>query len=182
MDAEWKIARSQRVCAACATDIPKDVDFFSCLRDDPDEGMTRLDFCEACWSEKRPYDAFSFWKTHIPSAPPSERSLIDLNLILDFFVGMNGATDPSRQRLLFVTALYLVRRRVLRLLRTERRDGEAFLLVRCPRLDREFLVPDIDLPSDELEQLNDQLSMVLQKVVSEEEDATPAGGDAPKDG
>jgi hypothetical protein len=123
----WTISKSKGACLRCGVDFPPERVFYSCLVEGPD-GFTRRDYCPDCW-ETDEREVFCFWRTCRP--PEEEKRVVDTELMVEFFDRLDGAEEPEKRALRFVLALYLMRRKELRLkpggdgecLKFERRAG-----------------------------------------------------------
>lgn len=111
----WDIGRSGDCCARCAAEFPQGRAFFSALSEQQGE-MSRTDFCPDCWedlcAEGRGF--FCFWRTRRPVA--HDRPQVDAQEMLELLDRLGRpADDPQKAILRFVLALYLVRRKELKL-------------------------------------------------------------------
>ena len=104
----------------------------------------RRDVCLPRWGQ-RP-ELFSFWKTRMPKR--EEKRLEDINAMQDFFKKLieKPSDDPSRQKITYLTALLLARKRRLKLagskdgrLKIEKGwDGETIEIADPPITDAEI--------------------------------------------
>ena len=127
---EWKISKRGRSCSVCQREFRSEEWLYSGIAEI--EGrFERRDVCVPCW-DKKP-ELFSFWKTRMPKR--EVKRLEDINAMQEFFKKLleKPSEDPSRQKIAYLTALLLARKRRLRLagskdgrLRIEKTwDGEA---------------------------------------------------------
>jgi len=127
---EWKISKRGRSCGVCQREFRSEEWLYSGIAEI--EGrFERRDVCVPCW-DKKP-ELFSFWKTRMPRR--EVKRLEDINAMQEFFKKLleKPSEDPNRQKVTYLTALLLARKRRLRLagskdgrLRIEKTwDGEA---------------------------------------------------------
>ena len=63
---EWKVNKSQRVCAISEKVFEVGDTFFSALKEE-DDSFTRYDYSTEVWNDLDKSDIFSYWKTHLQS-------------------------------------------------------------------------------------------------------------------
>jgi hypothetical protein len=140
---EWKISKHGRACSLCARQFRSEEDHYSGIAEI--EGrFERRDLCLPCW-EKKP-DLFSFWKTRM--AKREQKRLEDIAAMVEFFKKLieKPSEDAARNKIIYLTALLLARKRRLRLggskdgkIRIEKSwDGETIEIVDPPITDAEL--------------------------------------------
>jgi len=152
---EWKIQKRGRGCSACGRTFRSEEEHYSGIVE-VEARFERRDLCEECW-KGRP-ELFSFWKTRMPRL--SERRLEDVAAMVDFFKKLveKPSEDPARQKITYLTALLLARKRRLKLaasragaLRIEKSwDGET------------IEIADPPISDDELEALRLQMEQLFE--------------------
>jgi hypothetical protein len=152
---EWKIHKRGKSCSQCQRPFRSEEEHYSGIVE-IENRFERRDLCSTCWAQKP--ELFSFWKTRTPKR--EERRLEDINAMQEFFKKLTEkpTEDPSRQKITYLTALLLARKRRLRLagskdgrLRIEKGwDGEAIEIVDPPISD------------DELEALKHQMEQLFE--------------------
>ena len=152
---EWKIEKRGRSCSGCGRAFGSEEEHYSGIAE-VDHGFQRRDVCMGCW-DRRP-DLFSFWRTRMPQL--QDRKLENTAAMVDFFKKLveRPSDDPGRQKITYLTALLLMRKRRLKLLRSAQGqlevekawDGE---LVR---------IPDPPIGEGELEDLRRQMEELFQ--------------------
>lgn len=153
---EWKISKRGRSCCLCLREFRSEEVLYSGIAE-VEGRFERRDVCSACW-DKKP-ELFSFWKTQMPRR--EVKRLEDINAMQEFFKKLleKPSEDPARQKITYLTALLLARKRRIRLcgsaggrLRIEKTwDGDAAEIA-DPRID------DTELES--LKQQMEQLFVV----------------------
>ena len=127
---EWKISKRGRSCSVCQREFRSEEWLYSGIAE-VEGRFERRDVCVPCW-DKKP-ELFSFWKTRMPKR--EVKRLEDINAMQEFFKKLleKPSDEPNRQKVTYLTALLLARKRRLRLagskdgrLRIEKSwDGEA---------------------------------------------------------
>jgi len=127
---EWKISKRGRSCSVCQREFRSEEVLYSGIAE-VEGKFARRDVCVPCWG--REPELFSFWKTRMPRR--EVKRLEDINAMQEFFKKLleKPSEDPARQKITYLTALLLARKRRIRLagskdgrLRIEKTwDGEA---------------------------------------------------------
>ncbi len=140
---EWKIEKRSRACSLCQRVFRSEEEHYSGIAET--EGrFGRRDVCLPCW-EKKP-ELFSFWRTRTPRR--EDRKLENIAAMTDFFKKLleKPLEEPNRQKIAYLTALLLARKRRLKLhgsaggkLRIEKTwDGETIEIPDPPISDAEL--------------------------------------------
>jgi len=154
----WTITRSRGACSACDREFAPKRTFFSCLEEQKDD-FVRIDFCPGCWETQAPERFFCFWRSR--RAEPNKRPTLDTELMLEFFDRLARPDNDRKRTFRFVLALYLMRRKELKLLRVER-DGEREVLVFQRRSSGEELcVANPDMTEDQIQETSRHLGQLL---------------------
>lgn len=127
---DWKISRRGRACCVCQREFRSEEELYSGIAE-LEGRFERRDVCLPCWTSKPAL--FSFWRTRMPKK--EQKRLEDVNAMQEFFKKLieKPSDDPVRQKITYLTALLLSRKRRLKLagskggrLRIEKGwDGEA---------------------------------------------------------
>ncbi len=126
---EWKVNKSQRVCAASGKIFEPGEVFFSALKEE-DEGFTRYDYSPQVWDEIDKTAFFSYWKTHLEEKnnDRKNRLKIDTEAFYTFFCSLQHKENNNRL-FTYLLALILIRKRLLRLDEIEKSpDGESLII------------------------------------------------------
>ena len=150
---EWKIEKRRRACSLCARPFGSEEDHYSGIAE-VEGRFERRDVCLPCW-DKKP-ELFSYWRTRTPKL--EERRLENVQAMTDFFKKLleKPLEDPNRQKIAYLTALLLARKRKLKLagssggrLRIEKGwDGETIEIPDPPISDAEL--SDLRVQMDQL--------------------------------
>lgn len=116
----WRITKAKGACCGCGAGLAPNRAFFSCLIEEQSE-FVRHDYCSVCWEKEPPGDAFCFWRGRRGPAEPDRR--VDTDLMLEFFDRLEQADTEEKTAFRFVLALYLMRRKELKLVEARRTDG-----------------------------------------------------------
>lgn len=126
---EWKVNKSQRVCAASGKIFEPGDAFFSALKEEG-EGFTRYDYSPEVWDEMEKEAFFSYWKTHLPDRTNERKNRlkIDTEAFYTFFCSLQRK-GSSNSLFTYLLALILIRKRLLRLDEIEKSpDGENLII------------------------------------------------------
>ncbi|MFH1746483.1 MAG: hypothetical protein ABIG44_05495 [Planctomycetota bacterium] len=150
--------RAGKECAVCARVFAAGADFWAALYE-IGEGYIRRDFCPLCaWPiERRPV---GFWKTHRPVPTPKRSQPFDRQALYEFFRRLEHVNEPARQRLRFVLALLLWRKKVLKFERSTTTNEQEYWDFTTAGADDRHRVPRPDLDEEQLEQLSAQLEQL----------------------
>ena len=156
---EWKITRVKGTCTACKAEFADDQLFYSALIDTGEE-FTRRDLCEACW-EANTEQIFSYWRTRIQESGGPKRTVVDDEVLLDFFQRLEAETETSKVNFRYLLGLMLMRKKLLKFHSIEREGDNEYLILRRSRSTTQHRVLDPRLTKDELGKLRDNLNEIL---------------------
>lgn len=124
---EWKLEKRKRLCAGCAHGFMPGEGYCSGIYEEA-AGFRRREYCLPCWERNRG-TPFSFWRAVIPKG--RRRAGRNVDAIVEFFRRLieSPLEDPLRIKILYLTALILVQKRRLKLIRTSAREGGNVLIV-----------------------------------------------------
>ena len=154
----WRISRSKGLCCACGRDFAPSQPLFSALREEG-EGFARHDFCNSCWPGQQAAAFFCHWKTRRPE--PQQKQVLDTGLMLEFFDRLEGAEAENKKVFRFVVALYLMRRKELKLIGPERVDDREMLAFERRSSGARTRVDNPNLGEEQLQQAAAQLGSLL---------------------
>ena len=176
MKNDYEVKRCTRVCAVNQRELRPGESFYSVLRA---EGGTVLrdDYSMEAW-QGPPDHAIGWWKSRMPERDERRARLAPNDQLLQLFQELHqrGSTDggAADHDLLYVLALLLVRRRVLRLEETTgvdentdldgataERNHVQELVLYCPRQDETYHVAATDPDERRIQEIQDQLATLL---------------------
>ncbi len=155
---EWPIKHRADACARTGRPFQAGEQFYTLLFREGD-GFRREDLSEEAWAQRneniRP---FSFWKTRYepPPAAPSE------TLAKEILRRLLAENDPGNANACYVLAVMLERKRVLKPIRSEQGDDRPVLIYEHAKTGDVFIVPDVRLRLDELEQVQNEVAQQLK--------------------
>ncbi len=166
----FTLGRRTGLCASTGEPIAEGAEVVTMLveSDEADEGIARLDFAAEAWDQgARPAEAqrvFAFWRGTQPAsgANTSSRLISDEELLELFSRTETEQDDPRQVTFRYVLGLLLIRRRLLSVLKTTRRDNADVLHVRVRgRPDDVLEVSDPGLDDSQLEAETEALLALL---------------------
>ncbi|BBO18009.1 conserved hypothetical protein [Candidatus Brocadia pituitae] len=157
---EWEIKRGANGCLLCNKEFSEGEEYYSALFDE-NKAFARKDFCPACWHKGKEGREFSFWKTKVPKKDKPAQTMINIEVLLDLFIKLEGNNENHQKNLRYVLALYLIRKKVFKLKSLKRQDGEEVIVLSHPREDREFNVLNPRLKEEEIQSITTEMSQLL---------------------
>jgi len=161
---DWPIKHRADACARTGRAFAPGEQFYTLLFREG-EGFRREDLSEEAWAARneniRP---FSFWKTRYeppPAAPPEALGKENAEDILRRLLAGN---DPSHANACYVLAVMLERKRVLKQIKTDQSSNRPVLIYEHGKTGDVFIVPDVRLHLDELEQVQSEVSQLLKNA------------------
>lgn len=156
---DYEIQRCSRQCAATGHEFVPGEAFYSVLLADNAQ-WRRLDYCVDAWPGP-PEKAVGWWKSQRADGASRRAHWAPNDVMLDFFDRLENQADG--QDLRYVLSLLLVRRRVMTLEETERdAEGQATLVLYCPRRDATYRVPVAEPDPSRTAQIQEQIAKLLQ--------------------
>ncbi len=159
MPQDYRIVRGERKCTSCGREFQENETYCSALYDKGTE-FERLDFCVDCWSGETP-EMFSFWQTRVPPKAEKKKLLVDDEVIMDFFVRLQDATDELKVNFRYILALVLMRKKRLKFKDVRRTDDREFLVLDLPRNGGTYEVLNPDLTEDKISQVTEEIGKIL---------------------
>ena len=132
----YDVPRTSGQCAATQRTLEPGETYYATLVElDPDQaqddkaanalGMARVDVSRQAWEDGyRPERLFSYWKTTVPQPNEKKKLFVDDTVLLNLLHRLADAEQPERLAFRYVLALILMRKRLLRFDRSERRTAE----------------------------------------------------------
>lgn len=169
---DFEIDRCTRRCAATDRELAEGEEFYSVLVADGAE-VKRRDYSTAAWTGP-PEKAIGWWKSRMPTADSRKPRLAPNEVLLNYFRQL--ADHPEQADVRYVLALWLVRRRVLRMEepQTVHTPGSVVSLY-SPRDDASLTV-EVAWPADErVAEIEHQLARLLYADDSAADPPRPSG-------
>jgi hypothetical protein len=156
---EYQIQPNTRRCCASGRELQPGERYYGVLLEEGGK-FVRKDYSVEAWPGP-PEGAFSFWMGRLAPPQGKRRQPIDDEMLMDCFQRLEGQLEPSRVRFRYVVALLLMRRRRLRIERTQHEDGQEVLTMRCTRSGARHAVVNPDLTDEELTTVQDDVFQAL---------------------
>ena len=120
------------VCAASGEPLPAGTPCVTTVRENGTGGFERLEFSTAAWAAgARPEGLLCWWKTVMPEPDARKRLVLDDEAIEEVFDRLADDDRPNRIAVRWLLSMILLRKKRLRHLRVEERDGrESWLFSR----------------------------------------------------
>lgn len=138
-----------RLCAASGRELQEGEKVYSLLTEQ-DGQVVRVDYAADAWTGP-PDDCIAFWLGRIPPSRRDRKPTLSDDALWDCFERLADPQGDSQQRLRYVMALLLMRRRKLKFEDTVKRDGQDWLVLRAAgRGGKRCEVLDPGLSDDDL--------------------------------
>jgi len=163
---EWAIKHRADVCAVTQRRFVPGEYFYTLLYHDTN-GYRREDLSEEAWEKRneniRP---FSFWKSRYEPLPPKPAEPVPKENAEQLFRRLMGSNN-SPANACYVLAAMLERKRVLKQVKTESRNGGRRVLIYEQGITGDaFVVPDPQLRLDELETVQNEVAELLRRAAT----------------
>ena len=156
---DYQISSTSRQCSLTGRELKVGERYCSVLLQEGGS-LVRKDYALDAWKQP-PEKAIGYWQSRVPAATAPKRPPVDDEMLVECLGRLEGSTDAEAKRFRYVLALFLMRRRRLRLEDTRREGGEEVWLMRCTRSNTRFQVVDPALSDDELESVQEEVFRVL---------------------
>jgi hypothetical protein len=142
---EWSVNRGSHVCSLCEKTFPEEEVYLSALYDENNEFL-RKDFCLECWDKEGNEKSFSYWKTKISKKPEKVEIYAKIDIFYDLFNKLENEKDLSRVNFRYVLSLYLIRKKVLKLISSHKSNKDEYMVLHNVKegTDTEVLMPQLN--------------------------------------
>jgi hypothetical protein len=122
----YDVQRPTGQCAFTGRTLEPGEPYVATLVETEDDQLKRLDVASDVWDEgKRPDHMLAYWKSTVPEPEQKKQRLfVDDAVLMNLLRRLADAERPQRIAFRFVLALILMRKKLLRCDRTERRTVE----------------------------------------------------------
>jgi hypothetical protein len=179
MAQDWDIKSRSECCRRCNAEFADGQVFISALSFG-EEGYSRADYHEACWSEGTggaPVP-FSVWRGVFRLPPPPAEEPLKRETAESLLRKLMEKEDPSQRYAIYILAVMLERKRIFAERGVEQReDGLTIRVYEHKKTKETFLVPEPHLRLDQLEEVQTQVLALLGG--SKSGDATTPDAAAP---
>ena len=160
---DWPIKHRADACAMTKRPFAEGEQFYTLLFREG-TGYRREDLSEEAWvSRNENIRPFSFWKTRYeppPPAPPEPLAKESAEELLRRLLSENAQPNAC-----YVLAAMLERKRVLKHVKTENAESGRVLIYEHAKTGDVFIVPDVQLRLDELENVQREVADLLKATV-----------------
>lgn len=164
LTSDWPIKHRADVCARTQRPFQAGEQFYTLLFREGD-GFRREDLSEEAWAQRNEnIQPFSFWKTRYeppPAAPPEPLAKENAEELLRRLLAEN---NPANANVCYVLAVMLERKRVLKQVKAEQTEDRPVLIYEHAKNGDVFIVPEVRLRLDELEQVQSEVAQHLQRA------------------
>lgn len=164
----YDIDKPTGVCALTGKTLEPGDEYVATLTEDG-EALNRLDIAADVWDAgQRPEHLFSYWKAVVPEPNARRKMFVDDAVLMNLLRRLEDAEQPQRIAFRFVLMLILMRKKLLRYDRTDRRRVNA----EAGECTEEWwvLTPKLDLSKGPLGRWNeDERFEVLDPHLSDEQ-------------
>lgn len=164
MAQDWDIKPPKDSCTGCSTAFTDGQNYRSTLAFVGQEGYTRADFCETCWSAgtARPATPYSIWNGVYRVPAPKPEEALKKETAESLLRRLMETEDPTQRNVIYILAVMLERKRILveRDVQT-REDGTRIRMYEHRKTSETFLVPDPQLRLDQLEPVQQEVVAML---------------------
>jgi hypothetical protein len=173
-DYEEEVAAA-RACSRCGREFSPEEQYLSALFEEG-AGFHRLDCCAGCW-QGPPTGSFAYWRGRVPTRDERPARFVEDGELVELFARLGGAVEPRQTAFRYLLGVLLVRKRLLRLVRSGGRGGEG-MVVEDPANEARYEVAFPALTAPELAAVSAQMGAVLRvSVQGQPEEKKEAGGD-----
>ena len=159
---EWDIQSRSSACTACAKPFADHETYHSLLAFGA-AGYERRDLCGTCFGQTTREGALSYWQGEYKAPPPPAPEAIEKESAETLLRKYIESTDPSHAAVRYILAVMLERKRILKSRDTIRDEqGNELLVYEHVRTGESFTVPDPHLRLDQLQEVQEQVSSLLQ--------------------
>ena len=157
---EWSINKGSHTCFLCEKTFLEEEVYLSALYD-VNNTFVRRDFCTECCDKKDDENIFSYWKTKISKKPEKVEIYAKIDVFNDLFNKLENENDLSRVNFRYVLSLYLLRKKVLKLITTRKSSDREYLVLHNVKegADTEVLKPQ--LSKEEVLAVTDEIGKLL---------------------
>jgi len=161
---EWPIKHRADACARTQRPFQAGEQFYTLLFREGD-GFRREDLSEEAWGQRNEnIQPFSFWKSRYeppPAAPPEALAKENAE---DLLRRLLAEDNPANANACYVLAVMLERKRVLKPVKPQEPADRPVLIYEHAKNGDVFIVPDVKLRLDQLEQVQNEVAELLNKT------------------
>ena len=161
---DWPIKHRADACARTHRAFAPGEQFYTLLFREGD-GFRREDLSEEAWAQRNENILpFSFWKSRYEPPPAEPPEALAKETAEDILRRLLAENDPAHLNACYVLAVMLERKRVLKQIKSEQSEGRPVLIYEHAKTGDVFIVPDVHLRLDELEQVQSEVAEQLKRA------------------
>jgi hypothetical protein len=159
---EWPIKHRADACARTGRAFEPGEQFYTLLFREG-ENFRREDLSEEAWAQRNEnIQPFSFWKTRYEPPPAAPLEVLGKENAEELLQRLLLQNDPANANACYVLALMLERKRILKPIKGEESTDPPVLIYEHAKTGDVFIVPDVRLRLDELEQVQSEVAQQLK--------------------
>jgi hypothetical protein len=174
---DWKLPSGHERCTRCASELQPGQPVTSVIRLAAD-GPGRQDLCASCGQAVGGEADVFFWRRKRPEAS-ERRAIVDYAMLRELFGRLLERPGELYERLSYLVALVLIRKRHLRLAGFEQRRGREVMLVSRAAGEPAIEVPAPFLTPEDMVAVRAHLNRLLQADLPDDLLAGPGGESQP---
>ena len=159
---DYEVGRCTRRCAASDVEFKPGDQFYSVLLPEGAE-VVRKDYAAENWPGATD-EAICWWKSEMPDVAQGKVTWAPNDAILNYFLEL--VEKPTETDQLYILALLMIRKRIVRLEETERQeDGQELMLLYCPSQEKEFRVRVVEPTAERIAEIQTELAALLFSAI-----------------
>lgn len=177
---DWNIQSRAHACQACHKPFA-DKDPFHTLLFDQKHSYERLDVCENCWTTQYKHGAtdrkgfISYWQSVYAVPPLAPADPIQKETAESLLRKLIEQNDPSHAAARFILAVMLERKRLLKVKAQLAEGAQRIFIYEHVRSGDLFNIPDPNLQLDQLEEVQRDVTHLLEQGITPSTLAPSAG-------
>ncbi len=159
---DWPIKHRADACARTERAFEPGEPFYTLLFREAD-GFRREDLSEQAWAQRNEnIQPYSFWKSRYEPAPAAPPEPLEKQTAEDILRKLLTENDPSKVNACYILAVMLERKRVLKQVKVDQSNDRPVLIYEHAKTGDVFIVPDVRLRLDEIEQVQTEVTALLK--------------------
>ncbi|MEQ1902967.1 MAG: hypothetical protein ABL888_02120 [Pirellulaceae bacterium] len=155
---EFDFKRPTRRCSQTDREIGPGESYFTALIEDANGELIRADYATEAWKGP-PEECIGWWRSKIPTLDKGRIYWAPNSVLLASFEHV--ANQAEQKELAFVTALLLIRKRIVAWKDTIERDGKKYLVIQDNKNKRDFEIEEREVTAEQIEKIQASLAEKL---------------------
>ena len=151
----FDIKRTSRKCSVSERAFEAGEEFYSALVE-VDGELVRQDFAHDSW-DGEPNDSVGWWTSRMPDLEQGKVYWAPNSVLFAYFEHTYERGDAQAD-IAYVLAILMVQKRILQMIETDESTTPPTLVVHNRKSKTDYRIPQIDLPPDRLQQIQDELA------------------------